>query len=1219
MAGRIVDPHAFIGIGSVVNWAAVPGVHSSAGDAEQIAKDRGLGTSTVVQLRWAFDSTLGYPRAPFTVWARAKASARMPVTYFPIPGPFGLTLLLDNAYAEVVVSISAGPGGAAAAWAGMPLASPVTSLASVTAGVATVRLTAPEIRVLSLPAGSAVDAIAGRRFDDADDPNWKQVEIVGLPGDGRAASATDLTAKQGMVTALTDPTTAALDRFHRGAPFYGWPEEITSGVPVEPWTLARPESIIKVFLAEMLDDFITMVDAVSSSQQDQQTFTRTLATPTGHTAQAQFNPLRVLLYGACSDPLDALVTGFGTAYPLARTQPGISLGAATHVVGVFGGAAVAPDFMVTATFVDDSGHDIERAALILGPGPTLPPPVPASMAAATTGSQAPDVLDDPFRSVVSVSWDRPSSLLPFLVGSHAFARRATAPVAPAELLMLPRALDTARQALGATVSQTNPNRRSLADTAYAIDSATDPNQLLYAVATQDVFGVWSGWAQAGLAVTEPPVGKVTLTGPQVNTTVATGACPGTLTVDLSWNWASRSPATIEVAARAYPQTWPEDPPANMTPPATNTFTSTGAGLLVTIGYATDGSIVTVTPGSGLTATLEHVSLNGQSVVTVPLQTRGERRYRLTVSGFSVDFPSAGRWGLALWGRGTEARATHRLGAWNSVPAIASASDPRPPVITSSYEAVVLASVRDADGLHHANLAWSLMAGAVGYRVYTCSESTFRAFHNEREPLPSETLTTRLARLRQLFGANPDRRPFTRLSTESITSTSTPVTLPRGTREMHLFVVIGSSAGEVESDWPTTSDSLCSKRFVAFAAPQMVAPGAPQLEVSRRTVSSTTPASYAAAIRIRRSAGARVQRIDLHRVRVALAATEVDMMGPPFASVTGSAGGFTVAADPDCPIGVITGDDTTPGSWKPVYYRAVAWGRDDPDRGQYGVRSAPSVVRQIVVPPAGNPDLAAPVWVLPTSGSAIARLDMATTAPIEDTVLGPHRLEADVFTVDAAGVSKPMDLLGWDEQTAAAAPAHVASWTLARLPTSPPAAPDSGLWRDPTVAGSSGLHLLVRRTDETVSLRVRVRLTDPIGRITEQVVTIPPGAAGTTPPDIVNPVITAEPNGWILAFTTSVPNSNADGDFVLEVRFTAKPLPPKKTSKAVKVSLAFPKLPFVPKKGTILDNPTYVIPLSHTKRIGGISTVAVGFRRPGSAQVSILAPDGVRTSITRQIP
>ena len=1215
---RLVDPNAFIGIGSVVDWAAVPGVHTSTGGVEKVAKNRGLDTSRVVQLRWAFDSTLGYPRTPFTVWTRQRGAKYTGVQYSPFPGPLGVTLLLDRTYAEVVLSLSAGPGGAALAWAGMPLGSPVVALGALAAGTAAVRLTAPSIRVLSLPAGSAVSAIQGRTYDDADDPAWTEVEIVGLPADGRSATATDLTSKQGMVTALTDPPSAALDRYRRGAPFSGWSDEITSGVSVEPWALADPMAIIKVFDGEMLDDFITMVDSVPSTQQDQQIFTRTLATPSGHTAQAQFNPLRVLLYGACSDPLDALVTGFGTAYPMPRAPGVAGIGTTTHV-STTGNLLTAPDFMVTATFVDGNGKDVERAALILGAGPTLPPPVPSAMAALTTGNQAPDVLDDPFRAVVTVSWDRPTALLPFLVGSHALARRAMVPTVAPELLMVARPLDTARQPLGATVSATTPNRRSLSDTAYGIDSTTDPNQLSYAVATQDVFGVWSLWGETGVAVTEPPVGHVTLTGPTFDTAVAAGACPGTLTVDLSWNWASRSPQTIEVTGRTYPQTWPDDPPADLTPPPGNAFGTTGAGNLVTIAFAADGSITGVTPGAGLSATVDHVSVDGQSVVALPTQNRGARRYRLTLTGLSVDFPSSARWGLALWARGTEARATHRVGPWNTTPTVTSAADPRPPVITSSYEAVVLASMRDADGLHHANLTWSPMAGAVSYRVYTCAESTFRGFHNEREPLPSESLTTRLARLRALFGADPDRRPFTRMSTAAITGTSTPVTLPRGTKDIHLFVVIGASGGEVESDWPSTSDPLCSKRFVAFAAPQTVAPAAPQIEVSRRTITTTTPTSYAAAIRIRRAGEARIRQVDLHRVRVPLAATDVDMMGPAFAQVTGTAGGFTVTPAADGTIDLVTGDDTSPGSWKPVFYRAVSWGADDADKGQYGVRSAASVVRSVVVPPAGDPDLPMPVWVLPTSGSANARLDVATTAPVDDTVLGPHRLEAEVLTVDAAGAQGAVPLQSWNAQTSTVTAAPIATWTLAQLPTAAPASPDSGPWRDPTAAGSTPVHLLVRRSDPTLSLRVRLRLTDPIGRMTERVLTIPPGSAASVPPDIVNPVVQAVAGGWILAFRTTVPDSTSDGDYTLRVRFAAAAVPPSRPPRAVITTSTLAALLVPPRFGNILAAPTPPIPLAHTRRLGGASTVLIGLRVPGSVQVSLVAPDGTTTSITRAIP
>ena len=56
-----------------------------------------------------------------------------------------------------------------------------------------------------------------------------------------------------------------------------------------------------------------------------------------------------------------------------------------------------------------------------------------------------------------------------------------------------------------------------------------------------------------------------------------------------------------------------------------------------------------------------------------------------------------------------------------------------------------------------------------------------------------------------------------------------------------------------------------------------------------------------------------------------------------------------------------------------------------------------------------------------------------------------------------------------------------------------------------MAGHTPLRLLVRRPDPGTTAQVRLRITDPLGRITEKVVDVPPGASGTTL-DIVNPVV-----------------------------------------------------------------------------------------------------------------
>src|SRR5262249_28815065 len=163
--------------------------------------------------------------------------------------------------------------------------------------------------------------------------------------------------------------------------------------------------------------------------------------------------------------------------------------------------------------------------------------------------------------------------------------------------------------------------------------------------------------------------------------------------------------------------------------------------------APDGSITAVTPGSGLTAALQHLSPDSTEIVVAPVTLRAPRRYRLTVTGFDLDFDVNARWGLALWARGTEHVAPGRVGPWPSSPTVTSASDPRPPVIQSTYEAVQLASLRDAEGMHHARLEWTAMPGSVEYRVYTAAESTFRALTGMPVVTPDMTLTQRLVALR----------------------------------------------------------------------------------------------------------------------------------------------------------------------------------------------------------------------------------------------------------------------------------------------------------------------------------------------------------------------------------------------------------------------------------------------------------------------------------------
>jgi len=200
---------------------------------------------------------------------------------------------------------------------------------------------------------------------------------------------------------------------------------------------------------------------------------------------------------------------------------------------------------------------------------------------------------------------------------------------------------------------------------------------------------------------------------------------------------------------------------------------------------------------------------------------------------------------------------------------------------------------DSAGLHHARLEWPAASGATGYFVYTTTEEKLRADRGMPSAPKSHTLSQRLAALRAAFAADPSRRSFTRVNAQPVPGTSMQVTLPRGSKEIHLYVVLGLSAGQVESAWPALGDPGLRKRPIAYAAPQQVLPAPPDLEASRVLDDSAVPPAYRAQLQVRSKPGAAVTRIDLHRVRVPEAALALDTMGPPIAKLAGSTAVYTV--------------------------------------------------------------------------------------------------------------------------------------------------------------------------------------------------------------------------------------------------------------------------------------------------------------------------------------
>ncbi len=362
----------------------------------------------------------------------------------------------------------------------------------------------------------------------------------------------------------------------------------------------------------------------------------------------------------------------------------------------------------------------------------------------------------------------------------------------------------------------------------------------------------------------------------------------------------------------------------------------------------------------------------------------------------------------------------------------------------------------------------------------------------------------------------------------------------------------------------------------------------------------------------------VGRIDLYRTRVAEAAIDLDTMGPPVASVSGSSSTVTVtptvSGNPgeNQPLGRVDGIDPVPGSWQPVYYRAVAWAADDPTRGQYGGRSQPSTIRQVVVPPAGNPDLAPLVVTTPMGGTPHVRIDTVTGAPVAPTPLGPHRVEAEVIVTQDDGTSELLF-----RYPAPPVPGSAPDTDFDHCPQIAPAANASGLWRDPSTGTSTDLHLQIARAAFTDQLAVRLRVTDPLGRLTEQVVTVPP-TDPVSPPDITNVnIVNIVGRGRVLSFETSVPDDVAGmGPYRVHIglsEFPPLPLPPH----LLEVTDDIGTIRVFQPGDDVFADPA-PIPLRQVPATSGGRTIGAVLRGTGWVRVDVIAPDGAQATITRAV-
>lgn len=1202
MTTRILDPFVFTAQGALITIGDLLGAHLDAGvfptaeglqeipDATRDTMREQQGRVLMTYLRWQVSPEIGLPSEPFKVWRRPALPMGEVVEARPQEislGPNARLYQFDQPMMSVDIALQAGNAATSVlvmAFNGAPepesllhldtIQIPANSFRRFTYQVAALTnvVIIGQANVLEF---DAIPVAAAQKLTD-----WELVETVGFPIEkDQWADLPDQNhgVDQGLVAAPLPARAAALQRFTRGVNSVGWPPFFPTGEQAPLWELPNAEAMID----DAMPDLMRMVhEALRLPPQDQASHVEDfLVHPpentsgdrmSGRDGKGTVSALALLQMAVSSDPLQAVALGFGTGY-MYQDIPTVNIGDRA----LFGNSEVSDwDYMVTGLWakgLSGTGEPVEYAALIPRPGKVYAAPAPASTSLTFLSHSQPSAPDRPWTAGTRFSWDRAPLTSLNRLASFAFARHNTASSGPADALMEKRPSAPGFMPIGnsqASEDDPAPHRHNATDGGFPIPNQPGSVNARYGVATQNIFGIWSPWASEPFSSTQPKPDTVQIVEAKLRPfdTGSGTICPADLVMDIVVDWRVRSVAEIEFRGRMFAAATRKTQPPPGAP----------AGLMKSLGSA-DPTLKLTFSGDTLTFPLgqvQHLDALAEKEVSPGFAGQGHaRRYRITIPGFSLDYASTPHIGLNLQGRLTERIAPQRQSAWSPRPMVTYASDPRSRA-TTVLDAPQLASLPDASGVAHVRLDWASVSSATGYIIYESNETKILAHAGQSEAEPgSVTPAQRLDRIKTLFRNNPERKNFTRLNTELLEKTSLDVSLPRGSQQIHVYVIIPVSAGGIEGPWP--SGALADKSLIAYIAPRIAVPAPPTLEVRR----VEQPAGFAAELTVqtRPKGGAAPTQIDLYRTRVTDAAQRVDSMGPPIARVTANGGAWSLKFDGSA-ITEMAGTDTPAGSWKTVWYRAVAWSDDDMARAVRRGRSDPSQAVPVVVPPNGPPDLSMLTKNPPSGPPTDIELSFTSKAPIWRTPLGSHVLRVDAKTPGAAEA-----LIAFESDLTDVSDAALVG--------------KSSVWRLPDGL-EENYRILLRRADQNDPVEVTLSLSDPLGRISVQTFRIEPGPVFPLPDLERIDRFTISGRGTFFTTSTDAPLEDFDGQFyALRVILTPEDFEPERP-------ILRPNIPILPRDRF---TPIPRQPERFRPRVGpmldlGAGRVGSQFRRDGETLV-----------------
>ncbi len=1021
-----------------------------------------------IHLSWACGPGLGVPRAAFTVWTRnpkdspkrtraAVSSDAVPlVTWGPVEaGCVQVTCRpLDPGQPVAVLLFRTGDDPDHVVAAG--------SLHPVNAGPVTITVRTSGATYAKVVNGTDITVSIDPLDRIVDDDTWQPLELIGLPVDQPLAGFEYDTSDQGPLDRLMPPVDAAIHRLVRGGPPLGWAPVTEAGRVAPPWQAPDPKLLVEEVRRDLFPELPALYDpGVREYQQFAVTSPRAVAPPQqdGRTSSlgttADTGPWPMLMLPALSDPFLNLACGFGASYTMEQMDDlQVQVG---HC-----------DFLVTAKYsrlAPPERGGAELAAYAPAPEPHLVVPSPTGLTCERAGLVGPVVPDAPWRESVRLTWDRvPKAAATSPVTESALARFDLTTSGPAVSLLPRRDAGGDRPLLvtpDGPEGKAGNNRIALVDGGQEIAIGSGGRHLGYAVAVNDVHGIWSPWQDVAWDGNEPAPQPTRLISVALDTRyTGSPSCPGTLRTEVAVEWQERTPNQVDVAAIYFPMASPTaTPPAGLSP---DLVVLPAGCFRRDLGFAFTGD--TPVPSG---CTVRPLSADGtETAAPGPAQGDGGRRYAVVADVPTLDFGSTDRWGVQVWTR------RHLLvGAsptpWapgEPHPARTSAASPVPvvPLPPPPLPGVPLGSTVDAQGCSHVRVAWSLPAGA---DVRTCiiwevNETSLRQRAGLAPRAPDSTVPgQRLVELRTAYDAmTPTQRraAFRRFQEVDGAVRAYDATLPKGSTDIHLFLVTTMTRSGVESPWPGSGTP--HEHLQAAMSPRLRRPSPPLARPSVAGDGTVTIRLYAAS-------AIAVQRFRLHRTTSDEAARDVSTMGPAFAEVVVTAAPSPTDVDPVLgqPIYAATWTGVLPGRWDPWLLRSVAVPVDTvPVKGERGLPSPASDVVAITVPPAAPElePLTAEVWGGDHRGVVVRS---TTTAPPRVLPAGVHRLDGETGS-DAVAVHALPD-----------------------VPVTPLTTPPAGAATAPVleqgtrVAGRSPLALWFTRPVAADPVDVRLRLVDPTGR------------------------------------------------------------------------------------------------------------------------------------------